>query len=39
MTCAGWGSWPVYGCDVAVEYGYWKVATDLTLSPTSVDRI
>lgn len=24
LTCANWGSWPVYGCDVAVEYFYWQ---------------
>lgn len=22
-TCANWGVWPVYGCEIAVEYFYW----------------
>ena len=39
LTCAGWGAWPVYGCEVAVEYSYWKQASSPTLTPTAVSRI
>lgn len=39
MTTQDWGVWPVYGCEVAVEYSYWKGPTNKTLSPLSVSRI
>jgi len=40
LTCAGWGAWPVWGCDIAVEYFYWaQQGSKLPLTNASVRRI
>lgn len=31
-TTMNWGAYPVYGCEVAVEYGYWKSKDTASLS-------
>jgi len=38
LTCANWGAYPVYGCDVAVEYYYWSVSRK-PLTSVSINRI
>jgi len=34
-----WGAYPVYGCEIAVEYSYWMSKDSATLSEKSVSKI
>lgn len=38
-TTAGWGQYPVYGCEVPVEYYYYMQEGSASLNPTTVSRV
>lgn len=38
-TTADWGSYPVYGCEVPVEYFYWMASGSTKLDVKSVQKI